>query len=276
MNKIIVPIDFSLYSENALRTAASVARIHNSELILFNALQLPKDIALVPEKYLNEEADFYHKIAKDQCKEFSKKNYLKGLKVRYVIKRFKIFTELNDLANKENADLIIMGSHGTSGLKEFFIGSNTEKVVRTSDTPVLVVKGLPNTADFKNAIFGCDFSEGSIIPYQKIKKLLASINCDITLLYVNTPNNFLSYKQQVKKAIDFLFKAEGNLDLLDRFSFTSDYTVEEGIIHYAKKYDFDLIITATNGRKGLSHFFKGSISEDVANHAILPVMTIKS
>lgn len=276
MKKIIVPIDFSLYSENALRTAATIAKKHNSELIVFHSLELPQPIASIPQRYFEEEATFYHKIVSDKFQDILKKGYLKTLKITFVTSKYEIFNGLNDLAIEENANLIVMGSHGTSGLKEFFVGSNTEKVVRTSDIPILVVKGLPNEGKFDNAIFASDFSDENIVPYQKAKKILSTLNCKLHLLYVNTPRNFLSYNKQIKKATLFLEKTEEDLNLLDKIIYTSDYSIEEGVISYANSKNYDLIIMATHGRKGLDHFLKGSISEDIVNHARLPVMTIKS
>ena len=55
----------------------------------------------------------------------------------------------------------------------------------------------------------------------------------------------------------------------------NDYSVEHGLLNYSKKEKFDILAIATHGRKGLSHFFMGSIGEDLANHADLPVLTVK-
>jgi nucleotide-binding universal stress UspA family protein len=55
----------------------------------------------------------------------------------------------------------------------------------------------------------------------------------------------------------------------------NDVNVEKGILHFAKSINADLIGMSTHGRKGLSHFFNGSISEDLVNHAKRPVITFK-
>ena len=61
-----------------------------------------------------------------------------------------MFSEVNDVAQKStNADLIIMGSHGASGIKELLIGSNTERVVRNANIPVLIVKNDLNAVNFE-------------------------------------------------------------------------------------------------------------------------------
>jgi nucleotide-binding universal stress UspA family protein len=70
-------------------------------------------------------------------------------------------------------------------------------------------------------------------------------------------------------------KADGNLDNLKHISFVSDYTVEKGVLNFANKIGADLIAVSTHGRTGIAHSLEGSISEDIANHAVLPVMTFK-
>lgn len=276
MKKIIIPIDFSPYSENALRTAASIAKKQKSELIVVHMLEFSNALISSSEAHTQTQAIFYLKLAEKQLQEFLNKSYLEGVAVTPIIKHYKIFSELQDIAKEEDADLIVMGSHGASGMKEFFIGSNTEKVVRSSETPVLVVKGLPIEEEFKEAVFACDFSKEDIIPYQKAKEMLRILHCNLQLLYVNTPlSNFKSTEEQEKLFSDFLKGSEGDISLLSDIKKISDYSVEKGILQYAKTSKTDLIIMATHGKTGLDHFFNGSISEDVANHATLPVLTIK-
>lgn len=276
MKKIIVPVDFSLYSENALRTAALIAKEHQSELIVVHMLELSNALFSQSESYSQEQFIFYLKLAEKKFKDFLDKSYLDEISVTTVVKHYKIFTELKTIANEYEADLIVMGSHGVSGLKELFVGSNTEKVVRSSDVPVLVVKGLPILEDFKNAVFACDFSQEDIIPYQKAKALLKVLNCNLELLYINTPNDsFKSTQEQKELFSGFLEGAEGDTDLLPKINSVSDYSVEKGILEFTKTNKTDLIIMATHGKRGLAHFVDGSISEDVANHAVLPVLTIK-
>ena len=62
------------------------------------------------------------------------------------------------LLEEVNADLIIMGSHGASGLKELLTGSNTEKVIRFAEAPVLVLKSELKDVDFSDIVFATDFS----------------------------------------------------------------------------------------------------------------------
>lgn len=276
MKKIIVPVDFSEYSENALQTASFLAKKHKSEIIILHVLELSTALRIQSERYTKQEVLFFLKLAENKMEKLLKKDYLQGVKTSSRIEFHNLFEELNELAEKEKVDLIVMGSQGATGLKELFVGSNTEKVVRKSSVPVLVVKEKPVEVDFKTAVFACDFSEKGIKPYKKVKKILEKLECDLQLLHVNTPyENFRSTRETEKKVFDFLMDVEGNLSKTHDVIYVSDYSVEKGILDYANLNNVDLIVIATHGRKGLAHFMEGSISEDVANRSVIPVMTLK-
>ncbi len=276
MKKIIVPIDFSEHSEYALEAASNIARKYNSELIVLHMLELSNAILTAGSNALNEEAVFYLKLAEQKFETFLDKPYLEGIKVTSIVKHFKVWSEVNDIATEHDANLIVMGSHGASGIKEVLVGSNTEKVVRHSDIPVLVIKHNPILFDFENGVFASDFSDDAVAPYLKAKATFGTLGAKMHLVYVNSPDgNFRSSSEIDKRVADFLKKAEGDLSNLSNVHVVSDYSIEKGILNFANVIGADLIAVATHGRKGLAHFFEGSISEDLANHSTLPVMTFK-
>mgnify|MGYP003683296705 CR=1 FL=1 len=276
MKKIIVPVDFSKHSEYALEAAATLARKHDSEILALHMLELSNAIISDDSNSKQAEAVFYLKLAEQKFTDFLEKPYLKEVKVTPIVKHFKVFGEVNDVAKEHNADLIVMGSHGSSGIKELFIGSNTEKVVRHADIPVLVVKHHPILMDFENVVFACDFSKEAIKPYINASNLFKLFGSKLHLVYVNLPGtNFKSSTEIELKVADFLKVADGNLDNMQNVHYVNDYSIEQGILNFANVKGADLIAVATHGRTGLSHFFEGSISEDIANHSTLPVMTFK-
>jgi len=276
MKRIIVPIDFSEHSDFALEAAANLARKYDSELLVLHMLELSSAILTTAGNAINEEAVFYYKLAEQRFEEFLNKDYLEGIKVTPIVKHFKVFSEVNEVAKAHEANLIVMGSHGASGVKEVLVGSNTEKVVRYSDIPVLVIKHNPILLDFENGVFASDFSDEAIMPYLKAKLTFKKLGSKMHLVYVNSPDgNFRSSSEIDKRVSLFLKKAEGSLDNLNEVNVVSDYSIEKGILNFANAIGADLIAVATHGRKGLAHFFEGSISEDLANHSTLPVMTFK-
>ncbi|WP_431158638.1 universal stress protein [Winogradskyella poriferorum] len=276
MKRIIVPIDFSEQSEFALEAAANLAHKYGSELIVLHMLELSNAILTTNGTAINEEAVFYLKLAEQKFEAFLNKPYLEDLKITPIVKHFKVFSEVNDVANKHEANLIVMGSHGASGVKEVLVGSNTEKVVRHSDVPVLVIKHSPILLDFEKGVFASDFSDDAIKPYLNAKTTFKKLGAKMHLVYVNSPDgNFKSTSEIDKKVSLFLKKADGDLENLKDVNIVSDYSIEKGILNFANDIGADLIAVATHGRKGLAHFFEGSISEDIANHSTLPVMTFK-
>ncbi|WP_308993007.1 universal stress protein [Mariniflexile litorale] len=276
MKKIIVPIDFSEHSEYALKTAVKLAKKHDAEILALHMLEMSDIMLTASDGLQTQKAMFFLQLAEKKFKDFLKKDYLQDVKVTPIIKHFKVFSEVNDVALKNEADLIIMGSHGASGVKEFFVGSNTERVVRNSDIPVLVVKNNVSNINFEAVVFACDFSEESIKPYLNAVKLFDKLGSKVYFVNVNLPNErFKSSLEIEKQVVNFFTKAESNLDRMNDVHYISDYTVEEGILNFANKLGADMIAIPTHGRKGLSHFFEGSVGEDVANHATLPVITFK-
>lgn len=274
MKKIIVPIDFSEYSEYALQAAAVIAKQNQGEVFALHMLELSEALLNSGGFAQSEATVFYIKLAEKRFEEFLNKDYLKGVALTPIVKHFKVFSEVSEVAKDHDADLIVMGSQGTSGFSELFIGSNTEKVVRHSDIPVLVLKSKLNTQSFKSVLFATDFSEDSVATFKAATAKLKAMGAQVHLVYVNTPGGFLNSNEIDAKITTFLELAN-HTETKDKVRIVSDYTVESGILNHANTINADLIAVATHGRKGIAHFFEGSISEDIANHAVLPVMTFK-
>ncbi len=277
MKKILVPVDFSEYSEYALEVAATLARKQDAEIVVLHMLGLSEAVFTKDDSQEFLEAQFYMKLSKKRFNEFLDKSYLKGIKVTETVQNYKIFSEINEVAKEQNIDLIVMGSHGTGGLNQIFVGSNTEKVVRTSEIPVLVIKEQIPDLDIKKVVFGFDFQIESVKAYHKAINFLNALKVEVHIVHVNRPGlNFISTKEIEEEIDKFLRVAHhNNLPTNIETHTISDYYVETGIYNFAKKIDADLIAVATHGRSGLTHFFKGSIGEDIANHAQMPVITFK-
>lgn len=276
MKKIIVPVDFSKHSEYALKTAALLAHKYKATVYALHMLDI-QEVSLT-ESQINqqEKAMYFLKLAEQRFKDFLVKDYLEGIKIVPVIKHYKVFSEVNAIAKEVEADLIVMGSHGASGLKEFFVGSNTEKVVRYADLPVLVIKNEMVNVDFSDIVVATDFSEESVPAFKKMLKSLDFLNAQKHLLYVNLPNeDFKTTSEMETMAIDFLMKVEGDTSRLINVNYVCDRSIEKGILNFSNAVGADLISVITHGRRGLSHIFAGSVAEDLTNHSTLPIMTFK-
>lgn len=277
MKKILVPTDFSEPAENALEVAASIARKHDAEIILLHMMGLSDAIVTKNESREVFKAMYYMRLAEQRFEELMNKEYLEGIQVTDTVHNYTVFSEINDIAKEMEADLIVMGSIGASGLKEVFVGSNTEKVVRTSEVPVLVIKHQSVDFSPNSGIFACDFLSSALGPYKRAKRFFDMMDIEMELLYVNLAGDFRSTREIEKRILKFLTDAgeDNPLSLLNSVVVYNDYSVEAGIFGYSQVSNADIIALPTQGRQGLAHFFSGSIGEDVVNHSDLPVITFK-
>ncbi len=265
MKNILVPCDFSTTALNAYRLALDIAALSNGKVHILNVIELPAmpnsrlapiqgfEIALKKEMNAKAKAN-YDKLVGG----YNKEKIPTEFSVEFAVPSKGIL----NYAKKNKIDLIIMGSHGASGVKEYFVGSNAEKIVRTSTVPVIVVKSfykgpvknivVPFTADQEN------------YPgfFQKIKILQGFFKAHLHFLWVNTPANF-TIDEITSKRIDALTK---------RFKL-KDFTIniynqiyeEIGILKFAESIDADMIAMGTHGRRGLAHMIYGSTTENVTN-----------
>lgn len=275
MKKILVPIDFSKEAMFACKVAAAIAKKSKSEIILLHMLEIPSE-AIDPAGGSNLQGGaqniYYLKGIHKKFEEFMEEPFFKGIKVTESVIFHKAFKGVIDESKKNNVDLIVMGSQGATGLKEMLVGSNTEKVVRLSDIPVLVIKQDIENFELNNLIFASDFGEESYASFNKVKEFAATFNAKLHLLFVNTIHNFESTQACEEKLEKFVEK----VDLTNyTINIHSDSSIEEGILNFGKHIEADAIAIYTHGRSGLSQLFNESISKELANHALRPVVTFK-
>jgi nucleotide-binding universal stress UspA family protein len=275
MKSILVPIDFSEQAKYAAKVASDIARHTNAKIFLLHMLELPTGI-IDPAGYGSSSntpsALLFLKRAHEKFEEFKKLPFLEGLDVQDSVQFHKAYDGIIDESKKQNADLIVMGSKGTSGLEEMLVGSNTEKVVRNSDVPVLVIKSDIEKFKVDNIVFASNFSFDHRNAFQKILDFASLFNARLHLLKINTIHNFETTKESSDAIRNFI----NDFDLGDyTLNIYNDVSVEAGVLNFSKVIDADVILLNTSGRRGLSHLFNGSIGEDLANHAKLPVITFK-
>ena len=273
MKKILVPTDFSDHAGYALKVAAQIARKNGGEIFLLHMLELPHQGSdAVGSGHDLPEIMLFKNAAINKLEDLMDDESLADLKVSEIIQFELAFDGILNISKKNNVDLIVMGSHGASGFKEMFIGSNAEKVVRNSDIPVLIIKKEEGEFDVNKFVFASDFSDEIKNPFAKVVDFANKFDTELHLVMINTPSSFKP--THVAESIMNDFISNFNINKLTTHIY-NDVNVESGVLNFANHIDADLIGMSTHGRKGLSHFFNGSISEDLVNHAKKPVVTFK-
>jgi len=274
MENILVPIDFSKPSEYASKVAARIAKKTNATIYLIHLIELPRGVMDMGagSSYSIPESMLYLRKIRKKILRFKDDIFSNDIKVEYFIKLNNPFEGIQKYADKIDADLIIMGSKGHSIFEEILIGSNTEKVVRSSKRPVLIVKKDIKKFKLKNLVFASNFKEENKEVFGKFVNFANTFDSKIHLLKVNTPANFQATSETIQKIKDFI--SDFNLQNY-KINVYNDVSVEKGILNFSEEIKADLIALSTHGRSGLAHLFTGSVTKKISKNALRPMLTIK-
>lgn len=142
VSKILVPIDFSDYSKMALDYAVEFAKKFNSQLFLIYVIEpivYPSDFGLGQVSISSIDMEIQSR-AEDEMQKLINEKVPKETKVSWIVRVGKPFIEIINEAKEKDCDLIIIATHGHTGIEHILFGSTAEKVVRKSPIPVLVLR----------------------------------------------------------------------------------------------------------------------------------------
>ena len=141
MQKLLVPVDLSPFSEKSVQYAATLARLTGGEMTLLTVIEdiLPY-YELLPAAY--PPPDYFETVKETAEKQLRRlvEKYGEGFKANFQVRRGTPTSEIIETAKAGNYDLIVMATHGHSGLEHALLGSVTEKVLRKAPCPVLVFR----------------------------------------------------------------------------------------------------------------------------------------
>jgi len=142
ISKVLVPIDFSDYSKSALKYAVNFVKHFEAQLILVYVVEpviYPPDFSMgqIAIPSVDVEMD---KRAVEELNKLANQEIPGEIKVKSIVKTGKPFIEIIETAGEEDADLIIIATHGHTGMEHILFGSTAEKVVRKAPCPVLTLR----------------------------------------------------------------------------------------------------------------------------------------
>jgi len=279
MKTILVPIDFSDYSMHGAEAAVILAKKTGAVLHLLNVI-LKTDYFIsgnpmfntLPATYLLENSgENLKEAALKNLERMSRKSLFKGINVKYSVRTSAVVhTEIIKCSNEINAELVVIGSKGSSGIKNILLGSTAERVVRFSERPVLVIPSKLKSRQIRPIVFASDFHDEAygIFPY--VRMFAKILSADIHLLKINTIDQFNSTRDNIKIMNDFnkYFKTKCKVIIYDAFM------KEEGILHYSGDVNAGLIALGTHGKKGLMRFFRPDISGGMVRLSQKPILVV--
>ncbi|ACF13208.1 UspA domain protein [Chloroherpeton thalassium ATCC 35110] len=271
MKNILVPTDFSEQAENAAEVAAAIARKVGAHIQLLHVIDLPSYVDSPSFRLIAESSEIKQK-ADVQIEELAKKAFFDGVTVSFSVEYDSPYQCVVDTAKRDDYELIVIGSHGTSGIEKFLIGSVTEKVIQFAPCPVLAVKNRMESFDVKSLVFASNFFGEISENFQQVQKFADLYGAKIHLLKVNTRHHFASTRYNrniIEGFVDECHVRNYTVNIYD------DGTEEEGILHFCEETNPDLLVIPTHGRTGLSHLINGSLAENLSEHSPRPVLCIK-
>ncbi|MCS6820501.1 MAG: universal stress protein [Microscillaceae bacterium] len=276
MKRILVPTDFSVFAQNALHVAAHIVRKTNGEIFLLNVNEVSSQNAPLAGFYIDKTVEEQYlqlltASVQRALDEILKSPELADVKINTLIEVGSLTSKINEVAQRIEADLIVMGTKGASGLEEVLVGSNTERVVRTASVPVLTINQAVEKGAFHKIAFATTLKSDQLVGFKRLAEFQKIFNSKVFLLYLNNPAGF-SNDQEMQARYQELVKESG----LENTELVTSSTLDEqqAIMRFADEIDADLIVMATHQRQGLWHFLVGSLTEDVVNHSHKPVLSI--
>ena len=288
INKILVPVDFSECSNKAVDFALHLGDKFNAHITLLHIVSLfHEDV--------NEESrlhDFERVIQNREqwingkLKEHENTADQHRVKVDSVLLRgFTTADKILEYIQENNFDLVVIGSHGRTGIKHLLQGSVSEKVVRLSNIPVLTIHHSAKNYDPKIILVPIDFSKFSKIAMERAQFFAQLYNAKIIFLHIIEqvihPAFYAANIESVFQIDPSLKKRTLNKlkEFVDLPEIKSEYLVLEGkaykeIVETANKKKVDLIVMGTQGLTGLDYFLMGSTAERVVRLAECSVLTV--
>ncbi|MEQ9468031.1 MAG: universal stress protein [Ekhidna sp.] len=277
MKKIIVPVDFSDEASHALNFAVEFNEKVGGEIVLVHVIEMPVG-------HLNFTGEIDHsgteafytgefiKATHNKLDEWSKRVVEAGQDVSVHMKYGNAYSNISKLIAEEKASWIVMGSKGASGLREVFMGSNAERMIRFAECPVIIVKGETHLKDMKSMAFASDLSQEQDLIADHAKDLQKMLGLNMHVVKVKTPYNWLD-ETQAKKHLEH-FAERNHLEDFTLSTVDADFA-DQGAVKFAEDVKAGMIVLGTHGKKGLAHFFGGSIAEDVVNESKIPIVVFK-
>ena len=260
--RILVPTDFSFCAEAAYGTAAQLARDARADLLLLH--DAAADLVFDGN---GTEVDARKNLARTAALPV-----FAGLSPRTVLGQGPLVELVVACAEENDVDLIVMGSHGASGINERLLGSNTQKVVRLAPCHVLAVKSPPEKTSFKSVVFASSFEDEALPLFLELLEFVEPYEAHLHLLHVVRPGFFVRGVSEIRQAMDE-FAAQCPKGRCSRHLFHAE-SPESGIHTFLGAVHADLLCTAHYGQEPLRRLFQYSLTEALVNHTEIPVLCL--
>lgn len=276
LRHIIFPTDFSEVAENALDTAIAMCQRHMTRLTIVHVIE---------QHYLlvSAEASFMSVDVLSQLQK-NAEDLLAGLlgKIKYdgqfeistVVRIGNAADEIRRLSRETRADLIVMGTHGASGLREFFIGSNAYRVVKHTPCGVLTIPGQTRWLNFRRILFPIRIVAGALSKYDFIRPIIRGNGSSLLLAGIVEKHGPYAL-EEMKSIVETAAQKMKEDDVICRAELHNSDDIAKHVIHLSEAEKPDLIVIMASLEKYSKGLFVGPYSQHIVNHSKFPVLSIR-
>ena len=254
MKKILCPTDFSNTAENSIAYAAKLAKQIGASLHLLHVNQFSE---LTPEEALvgaGLHEDLVRQKLEDECKEVSRVFKISCFPEEPG-RGVSLSREIGRVAN--GFDLIVMGTNGEDGLSQDLFGSNTYRVIRNTNVPLLMIPDQCGYSDVQHIIFAYDYWRNNNIPSGRVVALAESLGARLTIVQVME-----AYSRDAEveldaqqKLIQQTYSAKANI----KFEILYDNDIGEAINQFAMRSGADMLAMCFHPGKFQRIFYSGIV-----------------
>lgn len=275
MKTILVPIDFSENSKNAMDYAILLANKLKMKLLLLHAFH-PSVVEAISDSYKIAT----HKPIGGTPKELKRELNIWGEAVTSSEKRLKcetVFAEgdladvITELMEERDIDLIVMGTKGATGLKEVFMGSNTAKVIEEFSCPVIAVPQGFQFNDIKKIIFATDYHDSDIISIRFIIKLALLFDSELIVTHVAEGDLKPRFEEDL---LQYFMERIGKSVSYDKMKFhlLDGTDINKSLTKFIDDQNADLFVISTSDRLFKGPIFNRGLTKKFAHHIQVPLM----
>ena len=279
MQKILVSTDFSKEAENAIQTAIPIAKAFNASLVLLHVLEVSsRDSFLATGDTTLADAMYIHEGLKLAQENLNRSLAVHGLdttdeiSVERYIRIGSPNKQIIEFVEKGKFDFLVMGTKGAWGMNDILLGTNTDKIIRQVNCPVLSVNQVVPAEAFKKIVFPTTTENKETGLIGIIRQFQEVFDSKIYLVRVNTPLNFIPDSESLARLENYA--SENRLINYEThvYSHTEE---EEGIREFAAKINGGIIAMSTSAHTGFRKLIEGSVTKEMVSHSERPVLSMK-
>jgi nucleotide-binding universal stress UspA family protein len=278
---ILHPTDFSTQSEAALSVAGSLAGAVKAGLLVLHVYPNPVSHGEVTAR---RQPNGFHELLWQDLEKIKPSD--PNVRVDHRLEEGDAGIQILRVAQEVPCGLIVMGTHGRTGLGRLLMGSVAEKVLRSAPCAVVTAKTPDSSGSpmkFQTILFPTDFSESSQYALDLAFALARDLKARLLVLHVAAPPPFVTYgefEKVMQQSSGYRRELEEKLRQCEKPDCNAEFHLKEGepaaeILHFAEEVHGDMIVMGTHGRTGLGRLLLGSVAENVLRKAACPVLTVK-